>query len=505
MNARVKKFSLRTRLTLLLALAVLVAFGAAAKVVDWRADTEMQQRFDASLLARAQSLAALTQIESGRIAVDADNAAANVFPGDAESSWYELQCGGNVIARTAEMPPPLEASAQPEFADAELPGGRLLRVVALRFAPTLEGRRATTVATPSCHLRYALDRGPLEDLLDTLDIILLGSLLGACALVMLATPWLVRRGLRPLAVLDHAMARIGPDAPGGRLPASDTTELAPLVARINEVLARMDEGLARERQFASGLAHEFRTRLAELRTLVDVERSHPSGRDARSLLGEVGSIGGELEATVTALLQLTRIQSGLEQSRPESVLLGPQVARVCARHQEVARTRGVHIEIIAATDATLETDPALLEIVLDNLLGNAVAYAPPGGRIGVRAQPSGIEVCNAAPTLHAEDLANFGQRFWRKDAQDAGHAGLGLALAAAAAKALQMTLSFALTDGVLHAALQWSTAVDASIARTPGSPSRMQQASRASAGASRANTTPASPPTPAAPPPASPR
>ncbi len=326
-----KKFSLRARLTLLLALAVLVVFGAAAKIVDWRADAEMQQRFDASLLARAQSLAALTRIENGRVAVDAGNAAVAAFPGNAESSWYDLRCEGAVIARSAEAPPTVVADSEPTFADARSREGRSLRVVAFRFTPMHVGHAAASSPPPTCALTYALDSDPLDELLDTLDIILLGSLLGACALVMLLTPWLVRRGLRPLSVLDRAMAGIGPDAPGGRLPASDTTELAPLVARFNEVLARMDEGLARERQFASGLAHEFRTRLAELRTLVDVERRYPSGRDAHGLLGEVGSIGAELEATVTALLQLTRIQSGLEQPHPEHVPLGPQRNRGIAR------------------------------------------------------------------------------------------------------------------------------------------------------------------------------
>lgn len=455
---RHKTFSLRARLTLLLALAVLVVFGSAAKIVDWRADSEMQQRFDASLLAQAQSLVALTRIANGRILADTGNAAVNVFPGNADASWYELRCGGRVVARTPQVPPPLVAGEQPVFADAELPGKPSLRVVALRFSPASEGRSVDAAETPMCQLRYALDRGPLDDLLGTLDIILLGSLFGACVLVMLATPWLVRRGLRPLAVLDSAMAGIGPEAPGGRLPASDTTELAPLVARTNEVLARMDDGLARERQFAAGLAHEFRTRLAELRTLVDVETRYPSGRDVRSLLGEVGSIGGELEATVTALLELTRIQSGLERSQAESVPLAPLLARLCARHQEAARARDAGIEFDPARtlDFALRADPALLEIVLDNLLGNAVAYVPSGGVVSLRAGKDGIEVCNAAPELHAEDLANFGRRFWRKDARGAGHAGLGLALATAAADALRMTLTYELRDGALHATLRWS-------------------------------------------------
>jgi hypothetical protein len=49
----------------------------------------------------------------------------------------------------------------------------------------------------------------------------------------------------------------------------------------------------------------------------------------------------------------------------------------------------------------------------------------------------------------------FGQRFWRKEVQGAGHAGLGLALAGAAARALGMVLSFELREGVLRARVRW--------------------------------------------------
>ncbi|MGH8184632.1 MAG: sensor histidine kinase, partial [Rhodanobacteraceae bacterium] len=298
-------------------------------------------------------------------------------------------------------------------------------------------------------------RGPLADILQTLDWILLGSILGACALVLLLTPWLVRRGLRPLDALDSAMATIGPDAPGRRVPESRTTELVPLVNRFNEVLARMDAGLERERLFASGLAHEFRTRIAELRTLVDVEVLHPSGRDVRVILEEVGGISAELETTVTALLQLTRIQSGLASPCPECLWLAPLLTRLCSRHQDAADARGIRIECDCATNpaTAINADPALLDVVLDNLLGNAVAYAPAGSVIIAHARPHVIEVRNAAPSLHASDLENFGQRFWRKDEQGTGHAGLGLALATASARAMGAELSFTLDDGLLHATL----------------------------------------------------
>ncbi len=453
MSARRKSFSLRGRLTLLLSLAVLVALGGAARIVDWRADTEMQQRFDASLLARAQSLASLAQLEGGRVVVDADDATAAVFPGSAHESWYALTCGGRVIARTSQVPPAAPDASPGTFADVRL-AGRSLRMVTLRFHPARASQARAQPAT-TCTLRFALDRGPLDDILATLDFILLGSLLAACALVILATPWLVRRGLRPLAILDRSMADIGPDAPGVRLPASTTRELAPLVARFNHVLARMDEGLARERQFASGLAHEFRTRLAELRTLVEVETRYPGGRDTTELLHEIGTIGKELEATVTALLQLTRIQSGVEQAHPEPVRLPELVERACTRHQDAARARDLRIDIQLAREPlpAIETDPALLDVILDNLLGNAMAYAPRDSVVSVHVHESRVEVCNAAPDLDSGDLACFGKRFWRKGAQGTGHAGLGLALASAAARALQVTLSFELKDGTLVATL----------------------------------------------------
>lgn len=457
-----KNLSLRLRLTLLLALATLIALGLAAWVVDWRADAEMQQRFDTALLARAQALTALTSVERNRVELETENTETTAFLGNTGEHWYALRCNGVTVARTAQVPPIMSSSNLPRFGDARLPDGRALREVVLRFYPSpgdkLESGKQSAAA-PTCELRYALARGPLDGILDTLDLILLGSIVGACALVLALTPWLVRRGLRPLTVLDAAMANIGPEAPSRRLPRTETPELAPLAARFNEVLARMEEGLSRERQFAAGLAHELRTRLAELRTLVDVETRYPSRDGPHAPLREIGKIGGELEATVTALLQLTRIESGLQSIPRERVDLDTLLTRVQARHTEVAQIRGVRIERVASSaPVEIETDPALLEIILDNLLGNAIAYAPAGDTVVLHCEVDALQMDNAAPGLDADDIARFGQRFWRKGADEngTGHAGLGLALADAAARALDMRLAFALEGGRLRATLNWS-------------------------------------------------
>src|SRR6185437_7469431 len=172
---------------------------------------------------------------------------------------------------------------------------------------------------------------------------------------------------------------------------------------------------------------------------------YPSGRSTPELLAEIGSIGAELEATVTALLLLTRLQSGLEQPQWQTLTLAPWLERQLQRQHATAAARGLVLSCEGTPPEGLHTDPALLEVIVGNLLGNACAYAPAGDTVR---------------GLTDADLASFGQRFWRKQLPHAGHAGLGLALTTAAAQALGLALDFRLDPQQrLHATLDWRAAI----------------------------------------------
>ncbi|MEI7036070.1 HAMP domain-containing sensor histidine kinase [Fulvimonas yonginensis] len=447
--------SLSARITVLLVVTSLLALGGGALAMDWRIDRAMEARFRDSLLAQAQALTTVVEVEQ---AEGASHLPPGLLAGEAHA-WYELQCVGLPPLRSSPPPPvvpddwPRAAGPTPTFANLAHAGGRLGTVMFAFEEPSTRGP-----PTRSCALLFAQDRRAFDRLLATLDWILgLGPAL-ALLVALVAVPLIVRRGLRPVRALVERMRDVGPHAPGRRLPASGTRELDPLVSRFNEVLARMDEGLARERQFASGLAHETRTRLAELRALAEVESRYPSGRELGQILGEIGQIGAELEATVTALLLLTRLQSGLEQPQRQPLELRPWLERQFQRQQACARSREVGLAVTGTPPASLHTDPALLEVVLGNLLGNACAYAPAGDTVRIALDEQALSVDNAAPELEPADLARFGQRFWRKQPSHASHAGLGLALAHAAAEALGMALRFELREGRVYAILHWSAA-----------------------------------------------
>lgn len=448
-----KRPSLAARITLLLVATSLALLGGGALLMDWRIDRAMEARFRENLLAQAQALTTVVEIEQ---AAGSPHAPPGLLAGDGRA-WYQLRCAGLPDQHSSPPPPampadwPQAAGATPRFVNLRHGHGRLGAVMFAFQAPA-----ATGPPTRNCALLFMQDRHTFDRLLTALDwILVLGPAL-AMLVALVAVPLIVRRGLKPVRALAERMRDIGPHAPGQRLPASGLRELDPLVGRFNDVLARMDDGLARERQFASGLAHETRTRLAELRALAEVEARYPSGRELKQILGEIGQIGAELEATVSALLLLTRLQSGLEQPQRQPLETRPWLERQLQRQRAVADERGVALAVTGTPPPSLHTDPALLEVVLGNLLGNACAYAPPGDTVQVELAAGGLRIGNAAPGLEPADLARFGQRFWRKQPPHTSHAGLGLPLAHAAAEALGMQLRFELRDGRVCAALAWS-------------------------------------------------
>lgn len=452
-------------IALLLGIATAVLLGAAAMVMDHLLDAQMRHRFDVDLLARAQALAALVESGPQGLAMDrATDPPARLLAGDAQGG-YLVQCANG--ERLQSTPPPATPPAgwqrggtQPGFADTG-DGARAQRAAWFGFTlPGTGGARSTPPV--ACHLLFAQSRTTLDELLLAIDLILTVIPLAAMLAVLALAPFLVRGGLRPLTRLRASMRDIGPQQPGQRLQPTGMRELEPLVASFNEVLARMDEVLARERRFTSALAHETRTRLAELRTLVEVERRYPSGRTMETLLGEVGAIGGEIEGTVSGLLLLTRLEAGLDRPDWQPIDLPATLARHAARVASMARQRAVQVETVPPADPiALRGDAALLDIVLGNLLGNACEYAPTGSAVCIHWQAAGLAVDNAAPDLDASELACLGQRYWSKQQGRGGHTGLGLALAGAAATAMGWQLGFTLDgSGRLRATLDWRDAPD---------------------------------------------
>src|SRR5690606_5080273 len=235
-------------------------------------------------------------------------------------------------------------------------------------------------------------------------------------------------------------------------------EIVPIVARLNDLMARLEEGFERERRFSGYLAHELRTPLAAIRSTSEVALKWPEQATTEDHAG-IARLAARLQQTVDGLLVLARAETLSAEIVREDVALRPLVEECVALHAERAREREITFNPQLDETAVLQTDARLLRIIMTNLIANAVEYAPPRSEVTLacRATDRLFEVTNAAPALTAEDVPHLFERLWRKDAarSDASQAGLGLSLAQSCAKALGFVLSAELdARGLLSVSLR---------------------------------------------------
>jgi signal transduction histidine kinase len=288
------------------------------------------------------------------------------------------------------------------------------------------------------------------------DLILGG--VACCVVLCLLLVLALHFALRPLASVGEQAAAMGATSLHERFAVNALPqEIAPIVARLNDLMARLEEGFERERRFSGYLAHELRTPLAAIRATSEVAAKWPEQASPEDF-HEIAQSAARLQQTVDSLLVLSRLETAPAEITSETVVLGPLVEECLAPHMDRAKQRDLKFDPRLDPSPTLETDPRLLRLIITNLIANATEYAPPGSAISITATDGTpfLSITNPAPDLTAEDIPRLFDRLWRKDTtrSDAAHAGLGLSIARSCALALGFKLRSKLDNsGVLHMSL----------------------------------------------------
>ncbi len=469
--------SLRARIGLRIAAGTAVILLFSGLVIDRGIEARLLLDFDRSLLARARALATLTELEVGRgynleFADEVMPEFSRRSAPDFFQVWVE---SGRVLERSrslgeGDLPRERTAGEQPRFSDAVLPDGRPGRLVQLDYVPQidqLEGQFENShasetqplLAARTATVVVATGREPFETSLAEVRRVT-ALTLGALALLLAGIGfWAVAAGLAPLTTIGKQVAAIQPETLGRRVePSSVPSEVAPLAAKLNDLLERMERALERERRLSRDLAHELRTPVAELRTLSEVSARWPEDPETRrAFAADAHAIALGMERVISALLSLARAEAGTERVHNDSIEIGAVIESACRRVAAESRERAVLLVLDLPGDLTVACDAARVELILGNLIENAVLHSVTGSEVRITARGTGIgsaivEIANPAPNLSAEDLPHLFERFWRKDPahRSGGHAGLGLPLAAALARSLGAELAPSLeADGRL--------------------------------------------------------
>lgn len=465
--------SLRGRLIVWLLAGTGLLVTTAGIFLDRTMSSRLRQDFDAGLVAEARSVMAVTEQQNGRVALELTPGLLPQLEARQEPDYFQVWLpGGRVLARSPslggrDLPRSASPSSRFQFADLTLPDGRRGRRVEITFLPLVEPddeRRAgpsAGAAGSTATLVVATGSGSLDAFLAslhrTLALFILGLLLGSAVLVRAVTAY----ALRPLNDLARRLEALDAGSLRNAVVIDGApAELAPTIEHLNGLLARLARSFERERMFSANLAHELRTPLAELRAVTDVALKWPD--DSASLLGALGearSAGLQMEKIVVNLLALARYDGGQHILHRSPVPLRETVESCWRAAAAEAEGRGLTAALEIPEGLVLVTDREKLELILSNLLANAVAYGSPGGRITCAATASEgrltLSVANPTTDLVPDELPRIFDRFWRRDAarSDGRHVGLGLSLVAALCELLGLSKEARLRDGVFEIVL----------------------------------------------------
>ena len=252
--------------------------------------------------------------------------------------------------------------------------------------------------------------------------------------------YLSRRLTRPVLALSRAADQVAAGRLDAEVPeARSGDEIGHLTDRFREMTQRLAEAQRRERNFLMVVSHELRTPVTAIRGHVDALREglaeDAEARDAS--LAVIRAETDRLARLVRDVLDLARMEAHQFTLDEHEVELRRLVEQAYQSFTEEARRRGIEYECSLDSDPVVSTDGDRVLQVVSNLLDNAFAWTPDGGRIELELRSANgtiaVSVSDSGPGIDAEERERIFRPFWSRAGDGTG---LGLPIARELAHAL---------------------------------------------------------------------
>lgn len=237
----------------------------------------------------------------------------------------------------------------------------------------------------------------------------------------------------PLRSLEHAVERFGQGDLSARAEARRQDEFGKLARSFNLMAERIETLLTAERRLLQDVSHELRSPLARLEFAVELARTSP---DRNKALDRIKKETERLSTLVSELLQVTRAENDPQSRNICAIALRDLIEDVIGDTTVESEARGVSLHLDATASLELRGDRELLRRAVENVLRNAIRFAPEKSTVDVtlrsQADNAVIAVRDYGPGVPEDSLANLFKPFFRVEAdrnRDSGGVGLGLSIA----------------------------------------------------------------------------
>jgi signal transduction histidine kinase len=270
----------------------------------------------------------------------------------------------------------------------------------------------------------------------------------------LAVSFAAEKSIAPVQQLIQGTANISDANINTRLPLpQNDDEVQQLAKAINDLLQRIENSFQREKQFTADASHELRTPLTAIRGTLEVLARKP--REVAHYEEKIGQVVREvdkMQLLLDRLLQLARLESGDILLEKEPVQLAAVFQSLTIKHQSELVAKGIHLQLDIPAAITLSADRTFLEILLSNLLGNALKYGAANGNIHCAWDEAtrSLTIADDGPGIPAEHLPRLFDRLYRADASRTSQvpgSGLGLSIVQKIASLEQIEISVKSEEG----------------------------------------------------------
>lgn len=242
-----------------------------------------------------------------------------------------------------------------------------------------------------------------------------------------------RRVVAPMDWLLNEVSRWDPQRPDtsalapGNVPSALQGDARKMADALHALGQRLETHVARERDFTRDASHELRTPLTVIRVATDLI-GHDEGLSARSRrsLARIQGATESMESLMSALLLLARDRSVPLETEEFAVreVLEHELEKVRPQLQD----KGVAVVLEVHADPILQAPPRVLQVMLGNLLSNAVRFTD-AGTVHVRLLQDRVEIEDTGIGMDAAALARAFEPFYRASIEQPVGPGLGLSIA----------------------------------------------------------------------------
>lgn len=242
----------------------------------------------------------------------------------------------------------------------------------------------------------------------------------------------IDKGLKPLQQLASQINRRGEKNLELITTNYRHSEILTIKNEINQLLRRLRDTLAREKRITSDAAHELRTPLAAIRLHTELAKNAKNTAQQNESLDHVLVAVDRTTHLVEQLLILARLEPELQKQEFKDIDLNALIIDECVLLSPLAVKKSIELSFDDSQQASMRGNETALRLLIQNLLTNAIAYTPAGGKVEIRLSSdddtTSMIVEDNGPGIPEQERKRVMERFYRAENHEIAGCGIGLSI-----------------------------------------------------------------------------